>query len=65
MPGAGAEDVLKRFIPWHLRDDKTLLLCDGELVALCNVLRKLTAEQGIVDVELLSHAMKPKLRPVA
>lgn len=57
--------MLKRFIPWHLTDDKTLLFCEGNLVPLCNVLRKMSAEHGIVDVQLLSHTLTPKLRPVS
>ena len=63
MSGAAAEDVLKRYVPWHLRDDKTLLLCDGELMPLCNILRKMSAENGLVDVQLLEHSLTPKLRP--
>lgn len=64
MSGAAADDVLKRYVPWHLTDDKTLLLCEGQLMPLCGVLRKMLAENGLVDVQLLDHSLTPKLRPV-
>lgn len=62
--GDGGEDVLKRYIPWRLTDDKDLMVVNGSLTPFCNTMQKLSAEHGLVDIQVLDHTHTPKLRPV-
>lgn len=56
--------MLQRYIPWRVKEDKSLVCLENKLVPLCSVLRRMCAEHGLVDVQILDHEYKPKMRPV-
>ena len=56
-------DVSKRMLPWRILDDKKLVCLNNALVPLCEVMRQMSADHGLVDVQLLDHSLNPKMRP--
>lgn len=63
--GDGAQDIINKFIPWKLGDDKDLVCLDSKLQPLCGVLHGMFSEHGLVDVQILDHSQTAKMRPVA
>ncbi|CAK9076028.1 unnamed protein product [Durusdinium trenchii] len=48
-------------LAWRLSSDRALVVFEKEPMALCELLRKLTVENGLADMNVEYHAMTPKM----
>ena len=50
---------------WRLRNDLSLAAYQKELIPMCQLLRKLAVDQGLSEVQLPDHVLKPKVTEAA
>ena len=48
-------------VPWRLADDLVLVAYNKELVPLCQFLRKLAIDNGLSEVNVPDHQVKPRM----
>ena len=62
VPGPSEENS---GLPWRLDSDRGIVARDKTPIALCEMMRKLTVEQGLVDVDVEFHVLAQKRHPTA
>lgn len=52
-------------LPWRLDSDRDIVARDKTPIPLCELMRTLTVEQGLVDVDVEFHVLAQKRHPAA
>lgn len=50
-------------LSWRLRSDRDLVVYDRVCLPLCELMRKLTVDDGLVGMDLEFHAVTAKMHP--
>lgn len=48
---------------WRLASDRRIISLDKTMMPVCELLRKMTIEKGLVDMEVEYHITTPKVYP--